>query len=111
MVPSKLIKGGKVKQINRPPKYVSYIETTEIILTSLIEYVAMTVSYARELTSVYICYSQGDGFNTSLSRLLPESVVSVVSVDVCIRDPVWYVWLCSVVRPCATQDDVNKGYV
>ena len=32
-----------------------------------------TVSYARELTSVYMCYSEGDGVNTSLSRLLPDS--------------------------------------
>ena len=32
-----------------------------------------TVSYAWELTSVFICYRQGDGFNTSLSRLLPDS--------------------------------------
>ena len=74
----------------------------------MIENVAITVSYARELTSVYICYSQEDGFNTSLSRLLPESVVSVVSVDVCIRDPVWCVWLCLVIRSCATQDGRRK---
>ena len=32
-----------------------------------------TVSYAWELTSVFMGYSQGDGFNTSLSRLLPGS--------------------------------------
>ena len=31
------------------------------------------VSYARELTSVSMCYPQGDGFITSLSRLLPDS--------------------------------------
>ena len=55
----------------------------------MIEYVAITVSYARELTSVNICYSQGNGFNTSLSRLLTESVVvSVVSVDKCLTDGV-----------------------
>ena len=35
----------------------------------MIEYVAITASYAWELTSVSVCYSQGDGFNTSLSRL------------------------------------------
>ena len=69
----------------------------------MIEYVAITVSDAWELTSIYMCYSQGDGFSTSLSRLLPESVVSVVSF--------YCVWLCSVVRLCATQDDVNKDYV
>ena len=31
-----------------------------------------TVSYARELTSVYRHYSLADGFNISLSRLLPD---------------------------------------
>ena len=30
---------------------------------------SITVSYACELISVSMCYSQGDGFNTSLSRL------------------------------------------
>ena len=35
----------------------------------MIEYASITVSYAWELTSVSMCYSQGDGFNTSLSRL------------------------------------------
>ena len=85
----------------------------------MIEYPAITVSYAWELTSVSMWYSQGDGFNTPLSRLLPDAesfVVSVVSVVVCFvvvsyRRSVWCVWLCSVVRSCATQDDVNKDYV
>ena len=36
----------------------------------MIEYAPITVSYAWELTSVSMCYSQGDGFNTSLFRLL-----------------------------------------
>ena len=36
----------------------------------MIEYASITVSYAWELTSVYMCYSQGDGFNTSQSRSL-----------------------------------------
>ena len=33
-------------------------------------YAPKTVSYAKELTSESICYSQRDGFNTPLSRLL-----------------------------------------
>ena len=33
-------------------------------------YDSITVSYARELTSVSMRYSQGDGFNTSLSRFM-----------------------------------------
>ena len=31
-----------------------------------------TVSYAWELTSVLMSYPQGDGFDTSLSRLRPD---------------------------------------
>ena len=36
----------------------------------LIRYTPRTVSYAKELASVSICYSRGNGFNTPLSRLL-----------------------------------------
>ena len=36
--------------------------------TKVFEYASGTVSYAKELTSVSVCYSQGDGFNI-LSRL------------------------------------------
>ena len=35
--------------------------------SALIRYTSRTVSYAKELTSVYICYSQGNGLNTPLS--------------------------------------------
>ena len=43
----------------------------------MIKYVAITVSYARELIPVSMCYSQGDGFNTSLSRSLYCTVPTV----------------------------------
>ena len=33
-------------------------------------YDSITVLYARDLTSVSMCYSQGQGFNTSLSRFM-----------------------------------------
>ena len=36
----------------------------------LFEYDSITVSYARELTSVSMRYLQGDGSNTSLSRFM-----------------------------------------
>ena len=36
----------------------------------LIEYAPIAVSYTWEMTSVSMCYSQGDGFNNSLFRLL-----------------------------------------
>ena len=39
-------------------------------MTIVFEYDSITVSYARELTSVSMRYSQGDGFNTSLSRFM-----------------------------------------
>ena len=52
----------------------------------MIEYAPITVSYAWELTSVSMCYPQGDGFNTSLSRSLQlhctpgESIVVLQTV-------------------------------
>ena len=35
----------------------------------LFESLSRTVICTRELISIYMCYSQGDGLNTSLSRL------------------------------------------
>ena len=51
----------------------------------MIRYTPGTVSYAKELTSVYICYSQGNGFNTPLSKFyilytLCSSVFNYVGV-------------------------------
>ena len=51
----------------------------------MIRYTPRTVSYAKELTSVYICYSQGNGFDTPLSIFyilytLCSSVFSSVGV-------------------------------
>ena len=43
--------------------------TTNKGASAMFGYAPKNVSYAWELTSVYMCYSQGDGFNTSLSRL------------------------------------------
>ena len=37
---------------------------------AMFAYDSITVSYASELTSVSMRYSQGDGFNTSLSRFM-----------------------------------------
>ena len=84
--------------------------------TPVIKYDSITVSYAWELTSVSMCSSQGDGFNISLSRSL-HCTVPIVSQCRCvleresIRDSVCCVWLSSVARSCATQDDVHKDYV
>ena len=36
----------------------------------MLAYDSITISYARGLTSVDMCYSQGDAFNTSLSRFM-----------------------------------------
>ena len=36
----------------------------------MIEYDSITVPYAWELTSVYMCYSQGEGFNIALFKIL-----------------------------------------
>ena len=51
------------------------------------KYDSMTVSYARELTSVSMRYSQGDGFNAFLSRFMYCTYASLVLLlDVSIRD-------------------------
>ena len=47
----------------------------------MIEYAPITVSYAWELTSVSMCYSQGDGFNTSLFRFLQFSCAHSRSIS------------------------------
>ena len=57
----------------------------------MIEYDSITVLHAWELTSVYMCYSQGDVFNTSLSRSLHCTVPTVGVV-------VWFVVVYE--RPC-----------
>ena len=71
-----------------------------------------TDSYARELISVSMCYSQGDGLNTSLFGLLCL-YCTLSQYWHCYRVVVYVccVWLCSVVRPYVTQDDVNKDDV
>ena len=35
----------------------------------MFESLSRTVTCTRELISIYMCYSQGEGLNTSLSRL------------------------------------------
>ena len=52
--------------------------------SELHRYVVITVSYARKLTSVSMRYSQGDGFNASLSRFIrSRSVPSIFLFGVC----------------------------
>ena len=48
-------------------------------------YDSITVSYAGKLISVSICYSQGDGFTTSLSRLctVPTSYLHLLDLLWC----------------------------
>ena len=62
-------------------------------------YTSGTVSYAEELTSVSICYSQDNGFYTPLSIFYTLFRLLLCSLCFC--------W-CSVVRSCTTSDDVNK---
>ena len=52
----------------------------------LFGYDSITVSYAWELISVSMCYSQGDGFNTSLSRLctVPTSLLTYLLTCTCL---------------------------
>ena len=45
-----------------------------MVTMRVLGYASRTVSYAKELTSVSICYSQENGFHTPLSRLLRNTV-------------------------------------
>ena len=51
----------------------------------LFGYTSGTVSHAKVLTSVYMCYSQGNGFNTLLSIFYILHTQSVVCVRLCRR--------------------------
>ena len=42
-----------------------------------------TVTCIRELISIHMCYSQGDGINTSLSRLSYLVLYTVVQLSSC----------------------------
>ena len=43
-----------------------------------------TVTYMREFISIYMCYSQGDGINTSLSRLSYLALYTVLQLSSCL---------------------------
>ena len=64
--------GGKIQQLLAEREKGTGFENVSDIPCELTLFVyhAITVSYARELTSVSMYYSQGNGVNTSLSRLM-----------------------------------------
>ena len=55
----------------------------------MIRYTSRTVSCAKQLTSVYVCYSQGNGFNNPLS-IFYIHYTKVSSVLVVVRSVVVY---------------------
>ena len=70
---------------------------------------SITVSSAWELTSVSMRYSQGDGVNTSLSRMSYcthsySCLIRILCYLVCVR-------VTSAARSCAAWDDNNKDNV
>ena len=78
----------------------------------MFKYDSIAVSSAWESISVSMCYSQGGGVNTPLSRLMycTHHLYSFVFVNrsvpfLCV------VWLSSVARSCATRDESNKDNV
>ena len=73
-------------------------------------YDSVTISSAWELISVSMCYSQGDGFDTSLSRLM-YCTHALLSLIYFLLTSLCCVWLSSVARSCATRDDGNKDNV
>ena len=71
---------------------------------------SITVLPMWELTSVSMRYSQGDGVNTSLSRITYCTHVVCSSSLVLCSFPVC-VWVSSVARSSTTKDADNKDYV
>ena len=49
-----------------------------LVIGGMFGYDSITVSYAWEFISVSMCYSQGDGFNTFLSRFVLYPRVTVL---------------------------------
>ena len=50
----------------------------------LFKSLSRTVTCTRELISIYTCYSQGDGINTSLSRLSYLVLYTVLQLSSCL---------------------------
>ena len=50
----------------------------------MFESISRTVTCTRELISIYMCYSQGDAFNTPLSRLSYLVLYMVVQLSTCL---------------------------
>ena len=55
-------------------KYCLHVQHLDLVVQlrgdcKLFESLSRTVTCTRELISIYMCYSQGDGLNTSVSRL------------------------------------------
>ena len=50
----------------------------------MFESLSRTVTCASELISIYMCYSQGDGRNTSLSRISCIVLYIVVQLPTCL---------------------------
>ena len=49
----------------------------------MFESLSRTVTCTRELISIYMCHSQGDGLNTPLSRLSYLVLYTVVQLSTC----------------------------
>ena len=74
----------------------------------MLRYDSITVSSARELTSVSMRHSQGEEVDTSLSRIM---YCTHVVVFYCSRSFLVCLWVSFVARSCATKDSNNKDYV
>ena len=51
--------------------------------SSVFKSLSRTITCTRELISIYMCYSQGDGLNTSLSRLSYLVLYTVLQLSTC----------------------------
>ena len=65
--------GGAVMLGGGAISWFSRVQKGTAAASFVFRYDSITESYAWELLSVFMCYPQGDGFSTSLSRLLSDS--------------------------------------
>ena len=71
---------GTAAKKAKKPKPGSDHGNNKLTTTQLFESLSRTVTCTRELISIYMCYFQGEGLNTSLSRLFYLVLYTVVQL-------------------------------
>ena len=72
------------EDLNKAVEKNNVILSTVAEIAPLFESLSRTVTCTRELISIYMCYSQGEGLNSSLSRLFYLVLYTVVQLSICL---------------------------